>query len=400
MSEDIFCAWRDSEASECLLVTGSPGQGKSVLSNSLLDHFDITMRDSGAFTRCKVIYYFCNIKIDEKYRATTFILRALIVQLCYDRRSFELLPGLFQRDSKVFHSASIATLQDVLRKLLITSHYRRIYCISDGLDVYTAGMHDLIDFLRSVFGSVGSQTGPVLKLFCTSRPEKDILYHWGDLWRVVLRPDAEDLRIFIQSCANSLPDNRFDIAMKQQILSSLQARAGQTFLWISIMVKEILRMGMPTRDDIKSVIEGSSQDLDELYHGLISKASQSKLNVLILAWTAYAHRPLSLWELSDAISIHLHKEYQNYQDLDETRPHVTPSAIQLNVGTLVDVIEDKVFLIHQSVKDYLDRCNPFQDVPILCGRHPRLLLAKTCMVYLALEDFNVELGVSLMITGA
>ena len=59
------------------------------------------------------------------------------------------------------------------------------------------------------------------------------------------------------------------------------------------------------------------------------------------------------------------------------------------------MIEDKVFLIHKSVKE----CNPFQDVPILCGRHPRLLLAETFMVYLALEDFNVELGISLMITG-
>ena len=394
LNRDIFCAWRDSEASECLLVTGSPGQGKSVLSSSILDHLDIITRESEVLAGCKVIYHFCSIKNEEMYWAAIFVLRALIVQLCRDRRHFELLPATFQTDRKGFDSASVATLQDILRKLLITSHHRRIYCVVDGLDVYTNGMHDLIDFLKSVFGSIGQRIRPVLKLFCTSRPDKVILDHWGDLWRVVLRPDAEDLRIFIRSCANSLPSSRFDTTMKQLISSSLEARAGQTFLWISIIVKEILRMGMPTRGDIKSVIEGNSQDLDELYHGLVTKALQFQCNVLILIWTIYAHRPMSLSELSDAISIHPHKEYKCYQDLDETRPHVTSSAIQLNLGTLLDVIDDKVYLIHQSVKDYFDRKRPLKDVSILYNKPPRLLLAETCMVFLALEDFNEEISVS------
>ncbi len=76
-----------------LLVTGHPGQGKSVLSNFVVDHLyqSVGMLGSG-----KIIYYFCNIKNDESSRTALAVLRALVVQLCEDGRLFRRLPNRFQ----------------------------------------------------------------------------------------------------------------------------------------------------------------------------------------------------------------------------------------------------------------------------------------------------------------
>lgn len=91
LRKDDFVAWRDLDNSGPLLVTAAPRQGKSVLSNFVIDHLKDFLKP-----RHKVIYYFCNIKNEESSRTTSSILRALIVQLCKDRRLFRSLPNRFQ----------------------------------------------------------------------------------------------------------------------------------------------------------------------------------------------------------------------------------------------------------------------------------------------------------------
>ena len=185
-----------------------------------------------------MIYHLCSIKIESKYQTAAFILRTLIVQLCYDRRLFGRLPRSLRKERKDFGSESIESLQGIFRDLVTASPYRGIYCVIDGLDVYSTGMDDLTGFLKSMYASCSQPSGPVLKIFCTSRPEPSILDAWDNLPIVDFRPDPKDLTTFIRSSTKSLPD-RFDAGMRAQISSSLHDRAGRTFLWISIMIREV-----------------------------------------------------------------------------------------------------------------------------------------------------------------
>ena len=103
---DAFMAWMGSEGSECLLVTGPLGQGKSVLTISVLNYLEMTRTTSKILERCKVIYHFCSIKFENKFQTASFVLRTFIVQLCNDRRLFARLPSKFQANNKEFSSAS------------------------------------------------------------------------------------------------------------------------------------------------------------------------------------------------------------------------------------------------------------------------------------------------------
>ena len=183
--------------------------------------------------------------------------------------------------------------------------------------------------------------------------------------------------------------------MKNEILYGLHSRTGRTFLWIDIVVRELRRLGTPTMNEIKRIIYGSSQDLDKVYKDLVSKASdESDLNGHILVWAVYASKPLDLSELSDAVSIDPRKEYEYYQDLEEDRPQLTPDSIRWSLGTLLDVIDDTVYLIHQSLKDFFERVDPLKGNPFLKNRIPRLFLAESCMIFLALKDFDISIEVS------
>ena len=386
---DAFFAWKRSASSDCLLVTGPPGQGKSVLTGSILDHLDETMPISQA--TCKVIYHFCSIKVEAGLQTAEFVLRTLIVQLCNDRRLFDQLPSTLRANSKSFHTASLNELQTIFGDLILASTYERVYCVIDGLDVYLNGMENLVSLLKKLYESCKQAKGLCLKLFCTSRPEQSILDLWDPHPKVILRPDRKDLTAFIQSSVQSLPD-RFDNRMRLQLLISLQERTGQTFLWISIIVKEIRRLRMPTIGKIKETIDRSPQGLDDLYRGLVADILQSDSR-LVLVWVVYANRPLTLAELSDAVAVDPHKKYEYYKDIEEYRPALTTDSVHSGLGTLVDVLHDTVHVIHQSLRDFFLRVEPLRSYPFLGDKLPRLLLAETCMIYLALEDFNKILPV-------
>ena len=222
---NAFMAWRVSEDSECLLVTGLPGQGKSVLTISVLEHLETGRTTSRILDRCKVIYHFCSINIENKFHNATFVLRMLIVQLCNDRRLFAQLPSKLQQNGNELSSVPLGELQDIFSDLVKASPYQCLYCVIDGLDVYVTGMQKLVSFLKRLFESRKSSAGTCLKIFCTSRPEQPILDIWDRLPHAVLRSDHKDLNTFIQSSVDSLPE-RFDDRMRRQLSISLQNRAG------------------------------------------------------------------------------------------------------------------------------------------------------------------------------
>ena len=65
--------------------------------------------------------------------------------------------------------------------------------------------------------------------------------------------------------------------------------------------------------------------------------------------------------------------------------------IEGNLGTLVDVIGDTPFLIHQTLRDYLRDDKLWQTADIMLGfKRPELLLADVSMTCLAFEEFRKE----------
>ena len=378
-----FISWRDSNKSEVLLITAPPGRGKSVLSNFVLEHLESRTKQE-PLPSSRIIYYFCNIKNDEASRNANSILQALIIQLCeHQQRLYQNLLREYENNSNSFFSAPFATLWHIFEKMLQDSTYTRIYCVIDGLDVYQ-GMTELISQLIENFNLGIRVKGPVLKLLCTTRPQTSITELWEPSMRKILRCSQHDLEIFIESRIRSLRES-FNDNMRQVIKKQLYAQAENTFLWLEVVIRKIKIIDTPTIQKIKDEIKNSPKDLDELYSVLVRDLVQKdRDNARLLAWVVYARRPLDLRALQDAIAINPAEKYTNYEQCDLNKPYLIQEEFLNKFGTLLDIAEDKVYCIHQSFKDYIERQKPLQDIL----PEPRLVLAHVSMAYLSLEDFE------------
>ncbi|RYP53591.1 hypothetical protein DL768_001455 [Monosporascus sp. mg162] len=100
----------------------------------------------------------------------------------------------------------------------------------------------------------------------------------------------------------------------------------------------------------------------------------------------YAKRPLRCNELADAVALSPTDRAMSYDECSKYRPSVTPDEIRRSLGTLLDVVDSTVYLIHQSVKDFFEKENPLRDAfgPIV----PRLVPAYASMAYLHFDDIR------------
>lgn len=387
LTGEDFASWRDSASSRCLLVTAPAGSGKSVLSNFVTTHLE----NRAATSRMeKIIYYFCNIRIPISERSAEAVVRALIVQLCQDQGNLiALLPPRFEQDSDAFRKAPLSELWSIMSLMMDKHPFPRVYCVIDGLDVYGDCMIGLMQKLLSLFGTSELGTLKTMKLLCTSRPERSVMETWEGYSTRQLRPNENDLRTYIATRIAKLKN--LDKPMKEAARYALMKdfenprqveRAAPTFLWISMAIRKLEQMVYPNVAEVKVEIENSSHDLDSLFENIIVKASKrARTNAVILTWIIYSRQPLTLTELQEAAAIDPSHEYTSFDELKDQRRMLSWSSVHQELGVLVDNIEGRLFVIHQSVQDFTKRTRILER---WISPEPRLFLADSCMRYLLL----------------
>lgn len=390
-----FIKWRDSEKSNFLLVIGTPGQGKSVLSNFVVDH--LKDRIDQQSSNSKIIYYFCNIKNEERFRTASAIFRSLIVQLCEDQRLYQRLPQNLKDTSKQFATESFAKLGNIFHDMITKNPYDRVYCIIDGLDVYSTDIEDLLQYLDKHFALEERNINrkPLFQLFCTSRPERVTSIKFSH--KKILRASTNDLTLFINFELSLFEEeDGFRDDMKKIITKAAQAEEKRTFLWISIVLRELRKIPSPSIDEIENKIKQIPLELDALYKNLVQKLLTTPKYGVILAWITYAIRPLHFRELEDALAVSMTKGARSLKDCEKKRIVLNSKVIQTNLGSLIDVIGPNPFLIHQTLRDFLKRSGILEKAEILDQfERPGILLAHTCISYLNFEDV-VEFSLSRM----
>ncbi|KAL6869628.1 hypothetical protein ACO1O0_000954 [Amphichorda felina] len=375
LCKENFDEWRDSTKPASLLVTGPPGKGKSVLSNFVVDHLVESIGDR----KLRLIYYFCNIRNDENFRNSRAVLRALIVQLCEDRKLFQNLPNRFRTDRLSFYSASFDELLGTFDDLVRKSSYDWIYCVIDGLDVYADSEMD--DFLARLQDSMRHEEYR-LKLFCTSRPDGPVETFLPDTKRI-LQSRSADIELFVDERLQQLP-KKYTV-LKGDIRESVLRSSGGTFLWINIVLRRVSKIRYPTAQTVKETIEATPQELDELYKKLVQNAQKDKLDVAILAWITYAKQPLFLKQIETATAVMV-AGGSTWAECCDKKTSLDSDTIRENLGTLVDIIGGRLYLIHQSLRDFLrGDFGIQQQLP-----HPDVELGKACMAFLSFDDLDTQ----------
>lgn len=380
----LYQSWESADSPSGLWIQGSPGQGKTMLAKFILDTLEESVRSSQIPSA--VIYFFFYDQ-DESYRTAQAAMRSLIKQMLH------LAPDAFQIVTQTFdiESSDISdnSLRDILKDLLQISQLSTIYCVIDGLDeCQNDGPRKmLLDLIASNLRQSSTRRNssvPTLKTLLTSRPTVDIhgeLYH---LPNIQLKANHEDLELFIK---NKVHDLRFHEDLKQKAIHLLSSRVEQTFLWISIVLKR-LKVATPLLSEagMEDMINESPSDLENLFENIISRIKEAKdiTAQKLLIWAVYGRRPLTLAELEEAIAVQ-----DDSTSKDSTKKYsvaLTESGVTTATGVILEIIDGKIHLVHQSAKDFLLKSGHLAEFAFCTSLHPSSYLATVCMTYLCFTE--------------
>ncbi|KAI1738194.1 hypothetical protein F4680DRAFT_450273 [Xylaria scruposa] len=410
LEETVFKEWRDARTACPLWVCGPPGQGKSVLAKFLTGHLEDFAKDAEDTNETIiVISFFCNAQIPENNQAIK-ILHGLLLQIIRCKEDYEYIDKI---SLESFSNSSFDQLLGFFSAIMQRSNKRRVYCIIDALDEclgttrlgdkYNKNKTDRSTLINELI-NLSSQTKYQLRLLVTSRPGETDIKDCLNSYRYDLKANHYDLVRFVSSNLTNL--DGIDNTSKQRIIYQISARAGDTFLWASMVVQELNELAMITVKAVNNTLKSIPKELDKMYRELIKRlVSRSSDYGKILAWVAYAKRPLTILELLNALKFDPHNEHGPYtrlSDMEEYEPLIDKDWIKTRLGNFLSIrqlkndfnfyrrmsAEDQeplefIFFRHQAIKDFFD-ASKRDDVAkfLLGGSDPDLYLACTCVSYL------------------
>jgi hypothetical protein len=384
-----YVSWYDGDGIQVLRLIGGPGIGKTMLSSFLVQEFeDRAVKTPNMVLAC----YFCDNK-DEKRNTDTAILRGLLLQLLRQLPLFKhIQPEYNQQKDAMF--GNFDTLWRVFSHVLGDTDGSDVYILIDALDECQPDSR--INISKAIKGLLASKHSKIrLKLLITSRPdsETDVVStsQYGSQLRIDSGKINADLEKFIDTRVDELSnEKKYTDKLTQSVKDALKQKAGGTFLWVSLILKDLAR-NRKSRLVLQKIRELPS-DLDGIYDRILTQIEEEYENDvhLTLSWVVGARRPLTMQELKTALFLDLSEgdKIPSDEDLAGLEDEISVC------GPLLyhDANTDTVNLYHQSVKDYLlsERLrthvglSQFSIDPEKTNFH----IFKTCWQYLSSKEFR------------
>jgi len=402
LTHPSFVSWLENSESALLWLTGHPGCGKTTLSLFIAKHLEEARSPR---SRSNVCVFFCDDRISKQKDATS-ILNGLIFQIVgrhrslirYAKRVFEI------QGQNMFRS--FTSLWDILVKTATDPKSGTTYIIIDALDECEKPTRDsLLDSIR-VFSqasnhSMGSRQQVKFVLTCRSSLIErennidDVTKHRIPIDEVQAGYEG-DLRIFIKQRVDEISQRR-NLSEERTVFlqETLYSRAGQTFLWIHMVLASLENSLFASKKDFQDIISRIPPDLEATYMRFLSSipleyhGPASKLLQLILG----SVRPLSLDEINIAFTID--SSHRTSEDIASSSQPSILHTINGVLGPLVRVSDSKVVLVHHSAKEFLLQKvgvdNVSHTMYATSVKESALVMASACIHYLLLEDFSVDL---------
>jgi predicted acetyltransferase len=382
LAESTFTAFMAEDKSTLLSVRGSPGQGKTILSKFLLDYLEREYSHGSDRKNVMVLYFFFYDQ-DRNLRTVNSLLRSLVDQL-YRAPEFNTPLADFEEYTKAIGSND--ALWTIFESSVNGSNVDTIYIVLDGLDECEEGF-GRTRLLRRMNDLLLGRKWPAVKILITTRPITSILDEIGRFPYFDLKAHTEDLKIFVGKKIAALPE-RFSSDFRNRAAELLLEKAGNTFLWISIAMKKLQSLKWPNIAGLERTVDRISTDLDILYRDIFRQILEGPEEMQkVVMWVAYVHRPLTLDELGAAIATQL--DSKNEESTRNYRVSLTMNTLTAVAGIVLECMDDwTVHLIHQSAKDFIRQNGLLLGLQFGRGLSPDIYIAKTCMVYLAFDDFK------------
>ncbi|KAF2650584.1 hypothetical protein K491DRAFT_666962, partial [Lophiostoma macrostomum CBS 122681] len=301
-----------------LWVSGDPGSGKSYLAGKIISALQKKPSELlGRFDNILVGYFFFRVN-EDKSRNFHQALRDMAAQIA--QQSTPYANYLMEH----YHSAEdIDTLESAWRRLFASVRDDRtlekvqIYLIMDGLDEgNAAGTRGRSAFL-DVLGDLGSDTfrSSNISLLLLGRPQLTTEVEEGyrkplPMINMEKRQMKEGVDRFLSVKIQELQIGSKDRAqLMESLCTTIERKADGIILWADLILKD-LRRKSSAREMLDCANAGLSGIGDVIGHILrnyksnLDRGEQHMLS-LILAWIYSAQRPLTLGEISDALTFDL-----------------------------------------------------------------------------------------------
>ena len=272
----------------CFWINGKAGSGKSTLMKYVSGHVHTkTLLENWASGRQLVIanFFFWHMGTDIQ-KSLDGVLRSLLRQVLMKRPHLihSVFPDLYSylhhlKDCKVIQNEdlnlSMVELQRGMDLLIQTMPEDLAICLMiDGVDEYSGDHIDFCNFMLRI----GSSSA--VKVLISSRPIPaccEIFVRCPSFRMQDLT--IEDIRNYVQ---DKLIESQLFQDMEQaedgfarEILAKLTSKASGVFLWVVLVVKELLigLINYDDRDTLEQRIDKLPSDLEELYDHMFSRMS-------------------------------------------------------------------------------------------------------------------------------
>ena len=400
-----FTKWRNSQNSNLILVSADPGCGKSVLAKSLID-------EELQSTQSRITCYFFFKDDDADQKSVTFALSALLHQLFSQQRGLikhalhqfkingQKLPQLF--DSQ----------WEVLIKATADPEAGEVICILDAIDECQDNERETLltalnRFYRGIISNdkpvSNNQPGPCLKFLLTSRPYPHVGHRFKDLAlispniRLAGENDSElisqEIDLVIKERVRNLD---FENAIKPPLERWLLKIKHRTYLWVHLIFDVIENSPTRTLNGLHELVRKLPDTVNNAYEAILEKSEDKNLARKLLHIVVAAVRPLTLKEMNVALAIE--DGNKSYKTLGIEPESWFPTKVQKLCGLFVSVIDSRLYLIHQTAKEFLmsegSRIEPPNHAVLgnwkhsLMPKESHLILAKACVLYLLFDVFE------------
>jgi hypothetical protein len=153
----------------------------------------------------------------------------------------------------------------------------------------------------------------------------------------------------------------------------------------------------PTKTGRRKIFGTLPDSVDAAYTAILNQSTDKAQARKLLQIVCIATRPLSIKEMSIAISIQ--EDDKTLEDLEIQSEEYSKHLIRNLCGLFVSVIDGRIYLLHQTAKEFLVGQNELAQSAAasdwiwkhsLSIQHSNFILANICMWYLRLKGFLLE----------
>ncbi|KAI9652058.1 MAG: hypothetical protein M1831_007250 [Alyxoria varia] len=359
LTDTNFIRWYRDGDSRQMVILGDMGCGKTVAMAFLVD--ELSRRNECQLPQPKICYYYCRDDAsNQAINMYSVLILALLEQLSGLKKTFYEWYRSNQASGNVEPATDKEKLQEFLERVL-DSLDRPLFIVIDALDECDRDSRNrVIKLLKTLL-----HKNPRLKILLSSRSEEEILEQLDKTVRVDLVSNVgRDGVIVEHTVQKRLAYLSRDV--KALVIRELSRLAQGSAIWTKMLIELIEVRGIRALDPMRQFLERMPlpNQLSELYSSLLSRCTSNdpenrELAIIALKLLAVTRRPLSILELAWAVALAAARQnvttvaaLAKLIDHQRVLALIHPFITRIDFG---DVTKRQVRLVHQSVKDYIQK---------------------------------------------